>query len=99
MSELVERLVSKPHSVSLSRYKTAQGLQDAIDKEFVLIKFLGIMGDTELGVVLEGNDSEMEKLDVRELIGRTNLDFVDVLCKVEVNINTLEGTGKLEYLQ
>jgi hypothetical protein len=97
MSPLVEKLSNGRHPVSVTRYKDATDIKEAIARGFVLVKFTETQGGTELGVSLDENvrsvDASSEKLN---LCGSLSLDYQPVRCSVEIDLATLTGFGFLE---
>jgi hypothetical protein len=106
MSELVQRLSNGEHEVvaSLRPAATAQALKECIDRGYVLVKFTGTRGGTELGITLDPQASVLASADFANgsgrvtLVGTLSLDYVDVRCVAEIDLATLAGTGHLEVL-
>lgn len=104
MNELVERLSKPGQPVAAERAETVQGLKEQIDRKFVLIKFTGTKGGTELGYKLDESRSNIEAGDFEagtgkvSLVGELTLNYVRVRCIAEIDLATLKGTGYLEPL-
>jgi len=103
-NDLVQRLSEGEHpvEVSLRPEKTAQALQECIERGYVHIKFTNTQGGTELGVRLDKNASDLGKADFAgqrgslRLIGGLTLDYVKVRCIADIDLSTLAGKGHLE---
>lgn len=99
MSDLVSRLSTGRHPVSVERYKSASELEQAVAQGFVLVKFTDTKGGTELGFKVDKDkssipaDSQSGKL---RLVGPLTLDYVPVECEVDLDTGTLSGTGVLK---
>lgn len=104
MNELVERLSSGRHPVSTIRYKNAAELKECIDRNFVLVKFTATKGGTELGYKLDSGRSKTDGVDfenakgVVTLVGELSLNYENVRCVADIDLETLTGTGYLEVL-
>jgi hypothetical protein len=104
MSELVQRLSTGDHDVvaSLRPTASAQALKECIDRGYVLVKFTGTRGGTELGIKIDPQASDVASADFANasgrvtLVGSLSLDYVDVRCVAEIDLATLAGTGHLE---
>jgi uncharacterized protein YbdZ (MbtH family) len=100
---LVDRLCDGDHrvEVSLRPEKTAKLFKEAIDRNYVHIKFTETKGGTELGVRLDRDLCDFSNSDFENgsgmvhVEGRLTLDYVKVMCIADVSLATLEGTGKL----
>jgi hypothetical protein len=107
MSELVQKLSSGEHNVIVSLRPTvsAQAFKECLDRGFVLVKFTGTRGGTELGMKLDPQASDASGADFAtsegavKLVGNLTLDYVDVRCVAEIDLKTLGGRGHLEPLQ
>jgi uncharacterized protein YbdZ (MbtH family) len=103
---LVDRLCEGDHKLaaSLRPDRTAKALLEAIDRKYVLVKFTETRGGTELGMELDSDECRLTDADFDEgsgdvrLVGGLTLDFVKVRCIAQINLATLEGTGRLEKL-
>lgn len=105
MSDLVERLADGRHEVAVEQYKDAADLKQSIDREFVLVKFTGTRGGTELGFQLDEQRSELEAADFEsqkghiKLVGELTLDYKKVRCIADIDIENLKGMGHLELIE
>ena len=98
MSDLVNRLSAARTPVSVARYKTAEELEQAVAQGFVLVKFTETRGGTELGFHIDkarSNVAGRSPADKLQLIGPLTLDYVPVECDVELDVQSLSGTGVL----
>lgn len=101
MNELVQRLSEGSHKLAADRYKTAADLKERIDRGFVLVKFTGTRGGTELGMQLDPAETRTDGADfvagtgrVR-LVGELTLNYVKVRCVADLDLATLAGEGHL----
>lgn len=103
---LVDRLCEGNHPVvvSLRPEKSAKGFKDAIDRNYIHIKFTQTRGGTELGFAVNREASDFSKADFVNgqgsvhVEGSLTLDYVKVACVVDIDLGTLEGTGRLQKL-
>jgi hypothetical protein len=76
-------------------------LKDAIDRNYVHVKFTDTKGGTELGVRLDKDACNFSNADFEggtgmiHVEGELTLDYVRVRCIADVDLATLEGTGHL----
>jgi hypothetical protein len=105
MDELVQRLSEGDHPVAASRASSADELKKSIERNYVLIKFTGTRGGTELGVRLDETATDLKKADFAQatgtahLVGNLILNYVKVRCVADIDLATLQGTGHLEILE
>jgi uncharacterized protein YbdZ (MbtH family) len=100
---LVDRLCKGDHPVEagLRPEKTVELFKDAIDRNYVHIKFTKTRGGTELGVKLDRDLCDFSKGDFESgsgavhLEGGLTLDYVKVKCIADIDLKTLEGKGRL----
>jgi uncharacterized protein YbdZ (MbtH family) len=101
---LVDKLCAGKHPVeaSLRPEKTAKRLKEAIDRNYVHIKFTDTKGGTELGVRLDNEACDFNQADFENgtgtahIEGGLTLDYVKVRCIADIDLKTLEGKGKLK---
>ncbi len=104
MDELVQRLAEGDHPLGTQRYKSADDLKQAIERNYVLVKFTDTRGGTELGLRLDNALTNLSETDFGQsrgtahLVGNLTLNYVKVRCVADVDIATLEGQGHLEIL-
>jgi uncharacterized protein YbdZ (MbtH family) len=104
---LVDRLCEGNHPVeaSLRPEKTVKLFKEAIDRNYVHIKFIKTKGGTELGVRLDQHACDFSKADfengsgIVHVEGGLTLDYVKVKCIANIDLGTLEGTGRLEKVE
>jgi len=104
MSDLVQRLSAADHPViaSLRPASSAQAFKECLDRGYVLIKFTGTRGGTELGVKIDPAAIDVSRADFAKaegtvtVVGNLTLDYVDVRCVAAIDLKTLAGTGRLE---
>jgi len=107
MSELPYKLAKGEHKVIISavRDNPLKELKEAIDRDYVHVKFTETRGGTELGFRLDHEHSDLSKADFDNgkgeirLAGNLKLDGVPVRCVADVDLATLEGKGHLEILE
>ena len=102
-TSLVERLCDGDHpiEVGLRPEKTAKSFKEAIDRNYVHVKFTQTRGGAELGFQLDRDSSDFRSADfdagkgIIHLEGNLTLDYVKVKCIAEIDLATLAGTGRL----
>lgn len=101
MSDLVQRLTGGRHPLVFARGDAATGLKAAIERRYVLLKFTGTRGGTELGMPLDVPTCDLSAADFERGIGKIHLegelelDYVRVRMVADVNLATLDGEGCL----
>jgi uncharacterized protein YbdZ (MbtH family) len=104
---LVDRLSTGDHPVeaSLRPEKSVKLFKEAIDREYVHIRFMDTQGTTELGLKLDRDASDLSKADFEKgtgtahIVGGLTLDYVKVRCIADIDLETLSGTGHLEKVE
>jgi hypothetical protein len=105
MDSLVEKLSQGTHpvEVDLRPEKTATALKRCIDNGYVHVKFTETRGGTVLGIKL--NQTDLSRADFTEssgsirLSGRLSLNYVEVECIADIDLQTLTGRGWLDPVQ
>lgn len=100
---LVDRLCDGDHPVEvvLRPTKTIAFFKEAVDRDYVHIKFTDTRGGTELGVRLDreacdlGDGNFDNGMKTVHLEGGLTLDYVKVKCIADVDLQTFDGTGHL----
>jgi uncharacterized protein YbdZ (MbtH family) len=100
---LVDRLCEGRHPVEagLRPEKTAQAFKDAIDRNYLHVKFTDTKGGTELGVRLDTAACDFSNADFEKGTGSAHveggltLDYVRVRCIADIDLATFEGQGHL----
>jgi uncharacterized protein YbdZ (MbtH family) len=103
---LVDRLCEGRHAVevSLRPDKSLSRFTDAIERNYVFIKFTGTKGGTELGVGLDSQSCDLRDANFESgtgtahLVGGLTLDYVNVQCVADIDLETFQGTGHLVKL-
>ena len=102
MSELIEFLKQGSHPVMLARYDDPLELRRRVERGYVLVKFTDTRGGTELGVRLNPSRCDLSGADFEQgtgkvaLAGSLTLDFVDIEVAVEIDLQSMAGTGRVE---
>jgi uncharacterized protein YbdZ (MbtH family) len=104
---LVDKLCEGDHPVEagLRPEKTVKLFKEAIDRNYVHIKFTKTRGGTELGVRLDREACDFSRADFDQgsgtvhVHGNLTLDYVKVRCIADIDLATLEGTGHLEKVE
>jgi uncharacterized protein YbdZ (MbtH family) len=102
-NSLVERLCEgdNPVEAGLRPEKTVKLFKEAIDRNYVHVKFTKTRGGTELGVSLDRNACDFSQADFNNSTGTVHieggltLDYVKVRCIADIELSTLEGKGHL----
>jgi uncharacterized protein YbdZ (MbtH family) len=100
---LVERLCEGRHPIEagLRPERTVKLFKEAIDRNYVHIKFTNTRGGTELGVRLDRDSCDFSKAVFEEckgvvhVEGGLTLDYVKVRCIADLDLETLKGEGHL----
>lgn len=100
---LVERLCEGDHAVEvgLRPEKTVKTFKEAIDRDYVHIKFSETKGGTELGFHLNRDSSDFNAADFEKgqgtahVEGNLTLDYVRVKCVADIDLSNLRGSGHL----
>jgi uncharacterized protein YbdZ (MbtH family) len=100
---LVDRLCKEDHpvEVGLRPEQTLKLFKEALDRDYVHIKFTDTRGGTELGVTLDRQSCDFSRADFEggvgavHLEGGLTLDYVKVRCRAEIDLKTLTGRGHL----
>lgn len=104
---LVDKLCEGDHPViaGLRPERTVKLFKEAIDRGYVHIKFTQTKGGTELGVRLDRDSCNFNEVDFENGIGKVHieggltLDYVKVRCIADLDLTTLEGTGRLAKVE
>ena len=100
---LVDKLSDGSHrvEVGLRPDRTPQRFKEAIDRNYVHVRFTETRGGTELGFRLDRDNCDFSEADFENgagpvhIEGGLTLDYVKVKCVAEIDLKTLEGTGHL----
>jgi uncharacterized protein YbdZ (MbtH family) len=104
---LVDKLCEGDHPVEagLRPEKTVKLFKEAIDRDYVHVKFTKTKGGTELGFKLDRELCNFSKADFENAGGSVHvegyltLDYVKVKCIADIDLKTLEGKGHLEKVE
>lgn len=104
---LVDRLCDGDHHVEagVRPQKTVKFFKDAIDRNYVYIKFTETRGGTELAVRLDREACDFKHADFENeagtvhIEGGLSLDYVKVRCIADIDLKTLQGSGHLMKVQ
>jgi uncharacterized protein YbdZ (MbtH family) len=104
---LVDRLCEGDHPVEagLRPEKTVKLFKEAIDRNYVHIKFIKTRGGTELGARLDRDACDFSRADFENGTGTVHveggltLDYVKVKCVADIDLSALEGMGHLEKVE
>jgi uncharacterized protein YbdZ (MbtH family) len=100
---LVDRLCEGHHPVEagLRPERTVNLFKEAIDRNYVHIKFTETRGGTELGVRLDRDGCDFSHADFEQgagtvhIEGGLTLDYVKVRCIADIDLKSLQGQGHL----
>lgn len=103
-NDLVKRLMEK-QAVTVIRYRDRESgkpnkdlLINAAENGYVLVKFTGTKGGTELGANTKNTDSRCHykvEGDSIAIVGRLKLDYTPLLLTANINLVTFEGTASV----
>jgi uncharacterized protein YbdZ (MbtH family) len=100
---LVDKLSEGSHPVEagLRPERTVKLFKEAIDRNYVHIKFTNTKGGTELGVTLDRDGCDFNRADFENCTGTVHieggltLDYVKVRCIADIDLTSLQGQGRL----
>jgi uncharacterized protein YbdZ (MbtH family) len=100
---LVERLCEGNHAVELGLRpdKSVKLFKEAIDRDYVHVKFTQTKGGTEIGFRLDRASSDFSKANFEvgtgtaHVEGNLTLDYIKVKCVADIDLGMLSGTGRL----
>lgn len=100
---LVDKLCEGDHpvEVGLRPERTTKLFKEAIDRNYVHIKFTETKGGTELGFRLNQDTSDFSAADFENgkgtvhVEGFLTLDYLRVKCLADIDLSTLKGKGHL----
>lgn len=101
MDELVTTLSTGKHPVAMERCKDLKELQEMLDRNYVLVKFIETQGGTELGFKLDNNTSRLDAdfeagTGTIHLEGELELNYEKVRMFADIDIATRKGSGYLQ---
>jgi hypothetical protein len=100
---LVDKLCEGDHpvEVGLRPERTTKLFKEAIDRNYIHIKFTKTKGGTELGFRLNPDTSDLSAADFENgkgtvhVEGVLTLDYVPLKCVADIDLSTLAGKGHL----
>jgi hypothetical protein len=100
---LVDKLCEREHpvEVGLRPERTVKLFKEAIDRDYIHIKFMQTRGGTEVGFRLNRDASDLSAADFENGRGTVHversltLDYVPLKCVADIDLSTLEGKGHL----
>jgi len=100
---LVDKLCEGKHplAVELRPEHTVKLFKEAIDRDYIQIKFVQTKGGTQLGFRLNRDASDLSAADFEggkgtvHVEGSLTLDYVPVKCVADIDLSTLKGEGHL----
>ncbi len=104
---LPHRLAKGKHPVIIKagRDDTLDEFREAVERDYVHVKFTETRGGTELGFYLDKEHSRLDDGDLQKgtgeirVAGNLNLDGVDVRVEADIDLATLKGSGNLVVLE
>lgn len=103
MDELTERLIGGEHPVRIGgpRPSVPDLRQRVTETGFVNVAFVGTRGGTELGLRLDPAATDAGSVDFEAGLGKLHLEGTLILngdpvrCVADIDLATLDGTGRL----
>lgn len=107
MNELVQRLSEGDHPVTVGGPKPSleEFRKRVEDMGYVFIKFTGTRGGTDLGVRVDRSATDLsqanfdQRTGIAHVEGTLTLNYVKVRCVADIELETLNGTGRLVVLE
>ena len=106
MDRLVKKLSEGKHPIEFEpRTKDYTELKERlVEMKFVFVKFMDTMGETELGINVDDNLTNLENADYINgtgnihVVGTCELNYYKTRCIADVDLKTKKGTAYLELL-
>lgn len=106
MDRLVKQLSEGKHRIEFEpRTEDYAELKERlVEIKFVFVKFMDTMGETELGININDNLTNLENADYTSgtgnihVVGTCELNYHKVRCIADVDLKTKKGTAHLELL-
>jgi hypothetical protein len=106
MDRLVKQLSEGRHPIVFEpRSEKYDEIKERLtEMKYVFVKFMDTMGETELGINIDNSLTNLENADFVNgkgnihVVGTCELNYHKVRCIAEVNLETKEGTARLELL-
>lgn len=107
MDELVQRLTEGDHPVIVGGPKPSleEFRRRVEDMGYVFIKFTDTRGGTDLGVRIDKHATDLshahfeQQSGIAHVEGTLTLNYVNVRCAADIDLQTLQGTGHLTALE
>jgi hypothetical protein len=107
MDDLVQRLSEGDHPVAVGGPQPSLEIfqKRVEDMGYVFIKFTGTRGGTDLGVRVDPQATDLSQANFQEgtgtahVEGTLTLNYVKVRCVADIDLGTLQGTGRLIILE
>lgn len=106
MDRLVKQLLDGKHPIAFEprTEKYSELKERLVEMKFVFVKFMDTMGETEIGINVDEDLTNLESADFVKgtgnihVAGTCELNYHIVKCIVDVNLKTKQGTAHLELL-
>lgn len=103
MKDVISRLSAGTHPVRIggSTRTTEQLRERLLDVAHVLVLFTGTRGGTDLSFPVDAEGTDLSNVDfelargVAHIEGTLTLDHVRVRCVADIDVASLEGSGRL----
>ncbi len=107
MNDLVKRLSEGDHLVTVGGpTPSLKELKKRLeDMGYVFIKFTGTRGGTDLGVRVDKQATDLSQANFEQGAGKAHiegtltLNYTKVRCIADIDLTTLDGTGRLVVLE
>ncbi|GHO64162.1 hypothetical protein KSC_030540 [Ktedonobacter sp. SOSP1-52] len=107
MNALVQKLSEREHPLTLGGPSPSlEAFQQRLENPgYVFIKFTDTQGGTDLGVRIDKDATDITRANFAEGTGIVHvegtliLNYVRVRCYAEIDLQTLNGTGRLAILE
>src|SRR2546421_9242475 len=107
MDDLVQRLSEGDHPVAVGGPKPSleEFRKRVEDMGYVFIKFTGTQGGTDLGVRVDKSATDLsqayfeQRTGLAHVEGTLTLNYVKVRCIADIDLDTLNGVGRLIALE
>ena len=106
INELVQRLSEGKHEVVIGhRDEPYEEIKQRVEDGYIHIKFTQTRGGTELGINVDLNSTNVRELDfskrkgVLHIEGTTNLNYNQVRCVADIDLETRKGEGYLQVVE
>ena len=100
LSEGKHPIVFEPRTDEYSELK-----ERLVEMKFVFVRFMDTMGETELGINVDDNLTDLKDADFVNgkgnirVVGTCELNYYKVRCIADINLKTKKGNAHLELLE